>query len=194
MNRPLLIVGLILVGSSALAESKVMDISWATLKLKAGEIVTRDGVQMVRVSNPTGKPLRLTVFEIDRPRITSDAYAVRGKVAYEGVEGKAYLETLNYFQKGGPFFSRTLEPRGEMRCITGTSEPRDFFLPFFLKGNAKPTRIQLNVFLPGHGTIYIGPARLVQDIFGADQRSREGALAGIVMGAVGTLIGLLGAR
>lgn len=198
MNRALLVVVMLLIGSGALGQSTLMDISWSKLKakgqLQAGEVVTRAGVETLKVSNPSGKPLRVTLVSIKNPGIACDTYAIVGQVAYEDVKGRAYLETMNYFVDDGPFFSRTVESRGEMRYITGTSGPRRFFLPFFLKNdNVKPTKTEFNVFIPGRGTIYIGPAKLVQDILGEQQDRQETVVTGALGGVIGTLFGLLGA-
>lgn len=56
----------------------------------------------------------------------------------------------------------------------------------------RPTKIKLNVFFPGRGTIYLSETRLVQDIFRREQNAREQELVGIISAIAGTALGLLG--
>jgi len=61
------------------------------------------------------------------------------------------------------YFSRTLDDSGPMGKITGTSDWREFELPFDRTGaSGPPTRLQVNLILKGRGTVYIGPVKLVQ--------------------------------
>jgi hypothetical protein len=72
----------------------------------------------------------------------------------------------NDFAAAGRFVSRTWGPAGSdpMSKITGTSSWRTFLLPFFRIGaaTAVPTRLEINVFLPGHGVVFLGPMKLMQ--------------------------------
>ena len=122
--------------------------------------------------------------------------------------GDGYLELWNHFPGYGPFFSRTVEDRGPMRALRGSSDWREFVLPFYITGNrdTSPTRLVLNVVLPGKGTVYLGPLRLVQYHGAADPMTAAGAwwsdrtagwlggIGGSMLGVLGGVIGLLGGR
>jgi len=142
----------------------------------------------------------MTVLTIDAPRITSARYAITGQVRYDDVEGAGYLEMWSHFPGGGQFFSRTLAETGPMMKLHGTSGWRPFTLPFDATGAAGgPSRLIVNVALPGRGVVTLGPLTLAsQD--GADEARAWwpdrtggliGAVAGSIVGAMGALIGVL---
>ncbi len=148
----------------------------------------------------TGQPRSLTILTIEAPRITSSRYAIAGHVRYEGVEGAGYLEMWSHFPGGGQYFSRTLADTGPMMKLQGTSGWRSFTLPFDATGApSPPSRLVVNVALPGRGVVTLGPLTLAsQD--GADETRAWwpdrtggwiGAVAGSVVGAIGAMIGVL---
>lgn len=206
---------ILLMASTALAgEMAGMVGTWSDMRarhaLMNGEVVNRNGVEMLKLTNKTGREWRAEVFEIDLPnnarRAMQSSYAITGEVEYEDVEGMGYLEMLSYFPppKSGPFFSRTLSPSGPTGWLTGSGR-RKFEVPFFLsKGDAKPIKLEFNLVLPGKGTIYLSPVKLVLNRPGIDGRvvfgkwrspqelGRMGGTLGAILGAFGGLVGILG--
>ena len=73
---------------------------------------------------------RTTIAVLESPPISTDRYVVRGRVKYENVVGDGYLELLNDFGPQHIYFTRSLAPWGKTRRLTGTSNWRDFELPF----------------------------------------------------------------
>ena len=148
----------------------------------------------------TGQPRSTTVLTIDAPRITSSRYAITGQVRYDDVEGAGSLEMWNHFPDGGQYFSRTLAETGPMMKLHGTSGWRPFTLPFDATGAASgPSRLIVNVALPGRGVVTLGPLTLASQE-GADETRAWwpdrtggwiGAVAGSVVGSIGALIGVL---
>ena len=147
-----------------------------------------------------GQPRTITILTIEAPRITSSRYAITGQVRYEGVDGAGYLEMWSHFPDGGQYFSRTLADTGPMMKLQGTSGWRSFMLPFDATGaRSAPSRLVVNVALPGRGVVTLGPLTLAsQD--GADETGAWwpdrtggwiGAVAGSVVGAIGAMIGVL---
>jgi len=211
MRKTVAAVMLMLLAPAAFAGTTLAEISWSKLKaegkLRAGEVVSRDGLDMLKVTNSKDTPLRLTVLKLETPRVSETSYSLRGTVAYEDVAGKAYLEMLSCFPQptGGPYYTRTVAEGGPLQYLTGTSYPRDIELPFNLgPKDPKPIKIELNVFAPGKGTIYIGPMRLlqtkppvrVQPSMGHAIRDKElgrkGGYIGSYIGGLGALMGLIG--
>ena len=148
----------------------------------------------------TVQPRTVTILTIDAPRITSSRYAITGQVRYEGVDGDGYLEMWSHFPGGGQYFSRTLAETGPMMRLHGTSRWRAFTLPFDATGaTSGPSRLTVNVALPGRGVVTLGPLTLAsQD--GADEARAWwpdrtggwiGAVAGSVVGTIGAMIGVL---
>ena len=74
-------------------------------------------------------------------------------------------------------------------------------LPFDRTGTSEvPTRLEMNLFLPGKGTVYIGPMKLVEytGTFGSGPAGSAAAwwsdsAAGLIGGISGSVLGCLGA-
>jgi hypothetical protein len=141
--------------------------------------------------------MAVTVLTIEEPGLKAHRYSVSGQVRYEGVEGTGYLEMWNYFPGGGEYFSRTLADQGPMMKVTGTSTWRPFLIPFDATGAPLPSRLVINVVLPGKGTVDLGPLKLAElDSaasfgLGGVTLDRLGGLAGALLGVMGALIGTL---
>ncbi len=140
-------------------------------QLLGGTPVKLDGRTVLKIENTNDAPLLLSIFKIEKPAITSAAYAVLGEIKYENVQGSGYLELWNYFPPlspglpEGPYFSRTLEEAGSgpLGRISGTSSWRPFALPFDRSGMTnRPTRLEISIFLPGRGVVWLGPPRLMR--------------------------------
>lgn len=136
---------------------------------QAAAPISIDGRTAVKIENTNNYRLQLTLATITNPKISTQYYAVQGEVRYDAVQGDGFLEMWNYFPPSKPglpegeYFSRTLGESGEMGKISGTSGWRAFSLPFNSTGaSGPPTRLQINLILPGRGTIYLGPMKLVQ--------------------------------
>ena len=124
----------------------------------------------------------------------SSVYIVQGKVRYKNIEGDAYLEMWNVMPDGSRYFSRTLAEVGPMRKISGSSDWRDFELPFNLMDH-KPEYVDLeiNIVMPGKGSIEL--ASLTVSDAGTVTAGSVGSaalLGAILGGAVGLYGGLLG--
>ncbi|HEY1789501.1 MAG TPA: hypothetical protein VGJ73_15190 [Verrucomicrobiae bacterium] len=132
-------------------------------------LVTLDGQSVYQFENTNDTPLQIPLAKIMKPRLSTTAYAVMGNIKYDGVQGTGYLEMWSYFPPSHPgmpegqYFSRTLGDSGEMGKISGTCDWRGFTLPFDPTGaSGPPTRLEINLVLPGHGTVYLTPVKLVK--------------------------------
>lgn len=88
-----------------------------------------------------------------------------------------------------------------MKSLEGSSDWREFSLPFFMDDATKhPSKVQLNVMFPGKGTVSVGPIRLVEydeaekpaldtSEWWAEQ---QGGWLGAIIGCLGGLFGCLG--
>jgi hypothetical protein len=136
------------------------------------------------------------VLVLESPAVRGDAYAITGRVAYEGVEGDAYLEMWSQLPDGSRYFSRTLAASGPLAKLRGSSPERAFALPFQLTAGAPhPTRLEVNLVLPAAGRVTLRGLRLES---GAGATAAPGAWwsdreAGWIGGAAGSAFGLLGA-
>jgi hypothetical protein len=191
--------------SSAAAQQELRDYDWKSLQqqhaLLGGEVVMVDGVPVLKIEKTNDMPVTLPLFKISNPPASSLSYAVAGQVKYEKVQGDGYLEMWNIFAPLKPgaaeaqYFSRTLGDAGETGKITGTSDWRKFLLPFNRAGSAgPPTRLEINLVLPGRGTVYLRPMKLTGTVSGwwsAKQGGLIGGIGGSVIGCFGALIGCL---
>lgn len=193
----LLVLGLTPV---ATAEELVREISWSELEasgeLLGGE-VQPDGSLKIVHSDGEGKSV--AIAELTDPGVTALRYAIVGKVRHEDVMMESALEMWSHFPDGGSCFSRTLGKFGPCRSIKGTSEWRRFVLPFFGDEAAgRPERLELNLLFGGPGTVYLGPAQLIQYSEGENPLTPPGAwwddqTFGLICGIVGCVGGTLGA-
>jgi hypothetical protein len=191
------------------AQEVLRKIDWNELSKNGSALVGTVGEKgFLEIESTNSNGLRAALLKIENPSITLAFYAIRGEIRYEGVEGDGFLEMWSIFpplKERGPesqFFSRTLGMSGEMGKISGTSTLRSFLLPFDRTGAASaPSRLELNLVLPGKGTVYIGPLELVQY---ATSRAAVGAMtmpgawwsdrtAGWIGGIGGTLVGCFAA-
>jgi len=190
------------------------DLSWASLRqqgaLLAGELRPADSsaaFEHLEVKNPKPDPRTLNLLKLETPSISKSRYAIVGNVRYEGVEGTGYLEMWSTFAQKGRFFTRTLAPSGPMQSLIGSSPWRPFALPFDATGaTAPPQTLLVNLFLPGRGTVHVGPLRLVEyteDVppgsaggawWGPRTAGRAGGVVGSLVGCLGGVIGLLAGR
>jgi len=214
MKRSMGALVLCVLATCAQAADVLREISWASLKqagaLLGGEVRPADAsatFEYLELKNTEPVARTLAVFKLDRPGITKSRYAILGEVRYEAVEGTGYLEMWSTFAQKGSFFTRTLDPSGPAQRLSGSSPWRSFALPFDATGAAAPAEnLTVNVALPGRGTVYLGPLRLVE--YAADENPLAvagawwgprtaglvGGIVGSVLGCVGAVIGVLAGR
>ena len=117
----------------------------ATLKLRSPEEMAprvtavrgpNDEPAIEVIGGPKGGTYALAVAEL--PRISSPDYVLRGRVKYGDVAGDGYLELLNDFADRGTFFTRSLAESGLLGKLNGTSDWRDFELPFHAQPGMVP--------------------------------------------------------
>ena len=169
MKKPLLIcltLFLALLATAQEPKSKVLAIYYPSQK---DHLVTLDGQSVYKFENTNDTQLQIQLVKIFKPKLSTTAYAITGQIKYDNVQGDGYLEMWNFFppvhpgMPEGQYFSRTLGESGEMGKITGTCDWRDFSLPFDPTGaSGPPTRLEINLILPGRGTVYVTPVKLVK--------------------------------
>lgn len=174
--------------SSVAAQEPVMQINWATSAPASGQVV--DGNAQVSADGSGGL---FPLIAVNVPDLGRVGFSVRGRVRYSDVAGSGYLEMWSVFADGGRYFSRTLGAEGPMAVVTGTSDWRPFELPFFLEGAAPPNRLEINVVLPGSGTVEIGPLEVVRLAEAGSGAWLPDRAVGVVGAALGSAIGVLGA-
>jgi hypothetical protein len=177
-----------------------------------GEPVMLDGREAFKIQNTNDAPLQVGLLTIQNPKITEKFYELTGEIRYESVSGDGFLQMWSYFAPikpglpEGQYFSQTVGEHGPTGKISGTSNWREFVLPFDWTGVTNPpVRLQVNLILPGRGTVYLGPVKLVQipkaklagaspyqdGWWSASAAAWVGGGGGAVIGCLGGVIGLL---
>ena len=172
---------------SARASESPVRVDWNQTAPLSGQVVD-DTVEVT--SSDAGGTFPLVA--IDRPVIEGDAYALSGRIRYQGVVGVGFLEMWSVFSDGSRYFSRTQASDGPQARISGDSGWRDFELPFYLNGPELPVRLELDLVLPDAGRVWLGPLELTSP--GATSSAWWSDRAGGLIGGIGgSLIGLTGA-
>jgi len=175
---------------------------------EAGELIEDQTLRLA-----AGQETYQAVLEIPEPGITSSVYALKGMIRYDSVEGDAYLQMDNHFEGHGTFFTKSLAPSGPLQKISGSSEWREFVLPFYSSAGDEtrdtiilPDQLSLSLFMPGSGTVFLRDVGLYQYAAGEDPLGGSGfagsgrvmglfgAIAGSLVGIWGALIGTLASR
>jgi len=155
--------------------------------IEASDVVGAGSIAVVRGGE---QKTSTTVAIVENPAITTTRYVVRGRVKYDNVTGPGYLEMLNRIDDQ-EYFSRTLGEFGTVKNLSGSSDWRDFELPFYSEPGKLPTRLTINVVLPGQGTVSLDRMEL-HAITAADEWWTPQA-SGLIGGIGGSIAGLLGA-
>jgi len=180
-----------------LAQEPRATFDWTATPPLSGVVV--DGAARV-VSTSAGGVFPLSAINVSN--LGSNGYEIRGNVRYMDVTGSGYVEMWSVFPDGSRYFSRTLAADGPMAALSGSSDWRPLELPF-LPGAAVPNRIEINVVLPGAGSVDIGTLELVVLPAGGGDNGAwfsdrvvgiAGAIGGSVIGLFGALIGVLVSR
>lgn len=172
---------------SNLAEAKELDPQLSIEKL--------DDQLVLKVVRETSKPQLIPLATLKEPKIKEKAYVLRGNVRMEGVVGDGYLEMWTHFPepKPGAFFSRTMSENGAMGKLRGTAPWREFTLPFMIddKSMPAPNKLQINVYLPDKGTVWLSDLTLEEMPIAKLQKELQGSamvLPGWFWGVLSTSI------
>lgn len=209
MNRAQISIGLVIVlwlcAASAWSEdanTRILD--WTAHAIPGAQLVASpDGAPSLRVASTSPNGITQRLATIEHPVVGPPGYALVGRIRHRGVVGDGYLEMWSHFTDGGRYFSRTLG-QGRMAGLRGDADWREFELPFFLQGASPPSKIELNLVLPGEGEVWLGPTRLIPvETAASGSRSADwwsdrqggwiGAVGGSLLGALGAIVGVLAA-
>ena len=200
-----IMAGLAMLTAAAIGETVVRTIPWEEAPPDASEASVQvrsrqgDAEHFLEVVHRGETGVTVPVADVSEPGISNSVYAVRGRVSHSGIEGKAYVELWSHFGADEAYYSRTLGDRGPTRALSGESAWRAFVLPFRVtRGDARPSRLRVNVVLPGPGTVRLGPMEVVEFAPGESPLKARGQwwsarAAGLVGGLLGSAMGILGA-
>jgi len=208
MRHVLASAGIVLLVATSAVAAQDLTIDWSRTVATAGVVRTGEGpggTPALELRATATGPTSFHLVTIDHPQIAGPRYVVSGEVRYQDVEGQGYLEMWTVFPDGQRFFSRTLAAQGPLAALHGESSWRRFELPFDMSGASQaPSRLEINLMLPGRGAVWLGPMHLQRATAQAEAgqggwwSARSGTLLGAMMGSlvgvVGAIIGVLGGR
>jgi hypothetical protein len=150
----------------------VNQISWKSLderkKLDSRCSVDKDENEgtVLKIMRGANDPQLIPLVTIENPGVTEKGYLLSGKVRFSGVKGEGFVEMWSHFPepKPGAYFSRTMAESGPMGKLRGESPWRELQLPFMIdQGDfPNPSKLQINVFLPETGSVWLTDLRVTE--------------------------------
>jgi hypothetical protein len=187
-----------------------------------GEIVSEEGLSVLKIENTNDTPLRVSLLKISDARLVREAYFVRCEVKYDVSMAKVITLITNpdnpgiispYPHWGGGVLNLRCylppaAPGGDERISNGrgyglyggTLEGNSNWRPCQLvvdRNAFEGLPIQLEVYLnlAGRGTVYFRPIKLLGVVgswWSAEQSGMIGGIGGVFGGIIGCFGGLLG--
>lgn len=187
--------------TEAASPMPLVKVSWqerhAAKMLQSGDFIPAVGQEPdhLRLQQTTAEPRLFTLVEIPSPPIDAESYVVRGRLRYQGVTGESYLEMWNHFPGGAAYFTKTLGASGPLGRLTGSSDWREFQLPFHKGKEPAPEKLVISLQLQGEGSVDITDLELIapfDGIFGESVADAwwSDATGGLIGGIAGSFLGV----
>ncbi len=201
------------------SQNLVRDYDWKQLaqrhELPGGEIVPMNGTWVLKIENTKDTPLSFQILTITNPPISKMVCAIIGRVKYENVQkvdGGGVIQMWEHFADkivvGAPYESGGFKmSQSSDFDFSGTSDWTDLILSvdrtewMRLWTNAPP-KLEISIFLPARGTIYLRPLQFVEyergdiaPVFSNVTTSTtwwSGRVSGLIGGIGGSVIGCFG--
>ena len=114
---------------------------------------TSDNVIVNAIRPPDGGPYRIRLYEFRNPLVSQPHCALTGTATYSDLHRPAYLEVRTEFPDGTASVWRNDAADGPERAFVGSSERRYVRVPFDLKAGCVPTKLTVDLVLPGTGNV-----------------------------------------
>ena len=159
--------------------------------------------KLIKVALTGQQPETKVLFTFKQPGIQSPMYAIAGRIKYEGISEKGYLEFVSEFADGNSYFTKSLDEQGPAKVLQGASDWYDFRLGFIARAGQLPTAVSLGVMLPQGGTVYLDDLSITEirptsshrkPWFKEKDAAWLGTIGGLVLGILGAYIGTVLAK
>ena len=182
--------------------------------LSGGEVISMDGTSVLKIENTNHEPLEVSLLRITNSSVIKKADSISCEIKYDNVLVKV-IEHTNRFRgfqtgvSGSLTLSCQIPPLasgGDERTnannydIEGTSnwKPYDFsVVGRRAPGEGLPIQLELKLFLPTNGTVYLRPIKLLGVVgswWSPQQIGLIGGIGGSVIGCFGALLGILASK
>lgn len=126
------------------------------IHIKTDRITKKEGAASIRVQ--VDRPLVIPLGEVTSVDFDNAKLVYRADVRTLGEKGFAYLEMRVEYPNGRSYLSR-----GPKTRISGETDWRTLRTAFSLKKGRTPIRARLNLVVAGHGTVWVGNARVSKE-------------------------------
>jgi hypothetical protein len=210
--KKLLHIGLLLCIAATVAAQenqkilKVYDWKDLSAQIPNSQIVSMDGMSVLKIENTNASRLELSLVTITNASLIQKATLASYEIKYENVVHDYDKTPLG----GGTVLYGGLM-MGELRLlrispsiVVGGDEVTDRFSADFdgtsnwrrfqieiSKTTIQPTKMELRIFLPSTGTVYLRPIKLL-GVTGSWWSAKQGAMVGGAVGIFGGIIGCFG--
>ena len=174
MPTLILLVSLCLCGSTAPARENERQLDWQALQERGcvtqGVVAPADAVTphaSLHVASTGSEEMTFQVLALDDPGVATPRFSLSGTLRHEDVAGRGELAMWAHYPGGQISGVWTGARNGPARAMEGTSGWREFSLLIDAPAEwGPPSRLILNVKLPGQGEVWIGPLSLVDHPMG----------------------------
>jgi hypothetical protein len=176
------------------------------------EIVSMDGMSVLKIQNTNNAPLEISLLTITNTSLIKKTDTISWDMKYDGVQNAEHWRTNHFGWAISSSISGTISlithipPSASGGDERTNEESYDLFKSEnwkrqdFLVDNQEieglPTKLDLKLFLPGAGTVYLRPLKLIgikSDWWSPQMSGLIGGTAGALLGCLGGLLGLLAA-
>jgi hypothetical protein len=195
------------------AQKTLQVYDWKDFKTQppGSEIISQDGITVLKVEKTNTAPLEILLVDITNPAVIKKTSLIscemkcvdvlRGVtnfIASNGGRGSEYLRNTLTLSAYYPPAAQGGDERTNQSefYVEGTVnwDRQSFRVSRLLADGSLPERLELELSLPGRGTIYFRPIKLIGDRtnwWSPEQAGMVGGIGGAVIGCFGGLLGCL---
>jgi len=187
------------------SQKVLRDYDWKGLarqQFLPGEVVSMNGSSILKIEKTNDTLQSFSILKISDPSVIKNAYFLVCEVKYENVTKQSVLSLSCFLppaalgSDGRKIDVRAKNDRYGFIEVTSNWKPLQFPVARdALEG--LPTQLEAHLDMPGRGTIYIRPIRLLGvtgSWWSPQQIALIGGIGGSVIGCFGALLGLLASK
>jgi hypothetical protein len=178
-------------------------------QLSSGEVFSMDGISVLKIENTNDSPLKVLLLKITNSSVIKRTDIVSWEMRYENVRQVMGAQTngstiFPSWVEGSLKLLQYIPPsalEGDERTntsnflISGTSNWKPYAIALdHTASEDLPGQLELKLSLPGNGTVYLRPIKLLGVIgnwWSPQQVALIGGIGGSVIGCFGALLGCL---
>jgi hypothetical protein len=187
---------------------KVYDWKDLSAQIPNSQIVSMDGMSVLKIENTNASRLELSLVTITNASLIQKTTLASYEIKYENV-----VQDYDKTPLGGGRISYGAFRGGELSLlrispsiVAGGDKVTNHFSADFFEGTSnwkrfqieiskttvQPTKMELRIYLPSTGTVYLRPIKLLGVASSGWWSAKQGAIAGGAVGIFGGIIGCFG--